>query len=46
MGRRSVLLIVAVVIAALGAAMVFLYVQGINDRAVADQDTRSGTSRH
>ncbi len=37
MGRRSVLLIVAVVIAALGAAMVFLYVQGINDRAVADQ---------
>lgn len=37
MGRRSVLLIVAIVIAALGATLVFLYVQGINDRAVADQ---------
>ncbi|MGH3470738.1 MAG: hypothetical protein ACRDPG_01670, partial [Nocardioidaceae bacterium] len=38
MGRRTILLIAAVVIAALGATLVFLYVQGINDRAVADQN--------
>lgn len=38
MGRRTLLLIAAVVVAALGAGMIFLYVQGINDRAVADQD--------
>jgi pilus assembly protein CpaB len=38
MGRRTVLMIVAVIIAALGATLVFLYVQGINDRAVADQE--------
>ena len=37
MGRRTVLVIVAVVIAALGAAMIFLYVQGIDDRAEAGQ---------
>jgi pilus assembly protein CpaB len=37
MGRRTLLMIAAVVIAALGAAMIFLYVQGINDRAEADQ---------
>lgn len=33
MGRRSILLIVAVVIAALGATMVFLYVQGVDAKA-------------
>lgn len=37
MGRRTLLLIAAVVIAALGAVLIFLYVQGINDRAVANQ---------
>ncbi len=37
MGRRTLLMIAAVVIAAIGAAMIFLYVQGINDRAAADQ---------
>jgi pilus assembly protein CpaB len=38
MGRRSILLIVAVVIAALGATMIFLYVQGIDNRAEAGQE--------
>lgn len=38
MGRRSILLIVAVVIAALGATMIFLYVQGIDNRAEASQE--------
>ena len=33
MGRRTVLLIVAVLIAALGSAMVFLYVRGADNRA-------------
>lgn len=33
MGRRSILLIVAVVIAALGATMVFLYVQSVDAKA-------------
>jgi len=33
MGRRTILLIVAALIAALGSAMVFLYVQGADDRA-------------
>lgn len=37
MGRKTILLIVAVVIAALGATLVFLYVQGVNQRATADQ---------
>lgn len=37
MGRRTVLMVVAIVIAALGATLVFFYVQGINDRAQADQ---------
>ncbi len=40
MGRRTLLMIAAVVIAALGAAMIFLYVQGINDRAEANQSPR------
>ncbi len=39
MGRRTVLLIVAIVVAALGSTLVFLYVQGINDRAVAGQES-------
>jgi pilus assembly protein CpaB len=37
MGRRAVLLIVAVVIAALGAGMVYLYATGANNRAMAAQ---------
>jgi pilus assembly protein CpaB len=37
MGRRTVLLIVAALIAALGATMVFLYVRGADSRAEADQ---------
>jgi len=37
MGRKTVLLIVAVVIAALGASLVYLYVRGVDDRAIADQ---------
>ncbi len=37
MGRRTVLLIVAALIAALGSAMVFLYVRGVDDRATEAQ---------
>lgn len=37
MGRRTVLLIVAVLIAALGTSMVFLYVKGADNRAQAAQ---------
>jgi pilus assembly protein CpaB len=37
MGRRSVLLSVAALIAAAGTALVLLYVQGINSRATAGQ---------
>jgi pilus assembly protein CpaB len=37
MGRRTVLLIVAVLIAALGTSMVFLYVRGADNRAMAAQ---------
>lgn len=37
MGRRAVLLIVAVLVAAAGTALVLLYVQGINARATASQ---------
>lgn len=37
MGRRTVLLIVAALIAALGSAMVFLYVQGVDNRATEAQ---------
>jgi pilus assembly protein CpaB len=40
MGRRTVLLIVAVVIALLGAGLVFLYVQGLENDSVADQAPR------
>jgi pilus assembly protein CpaB len=38
MGRRTVLLVAALVIAALGTTMVFLYVHGLNDQAVHKQD--------
>lgn len=37
MGRRVVLLIVAVLIAAIGTSMVFFYVRSADDRAIADQ---------
>jgi pilus assembly protein CpaB len=37
MGRRTMLLVAAFVVAALGTTLVFLYVNGVNDRAVADQ---------
>lgn len=38
MARRSMLLIVAILIAALGTAMIVLYVQGIDDRATEGQE--------
>jgi pilus assembly protein CpaB len=38
MARRSILLGVAFAIAALGTALIILYVQGINDRATAGQE--------
>jgi pilus assembly protein CpaB len=38
MGRRTLLLLAALVVAALGTTGVFLYVNGINDRAEADYD--------
>ena len=37
MARRTLLLVAAVVVAAVGTALIFLYVNGVNDRAVADQ---------
>lgn len=38
MGRRAVLLTVALLVAGAGTALVLLYVQGINSRATADQE--------
>jgi pilus assembly protein CpaB len=38
MGRRTLLLIAALAVAALGTTMVFLYVNGVNDRALAEQE--------
>lgn len=38
MGRKTVLLVVAVVIATLGASLVYLYVRGANDKAIASQE--------
>lgn len=38
MGRRTVLLVAALVIAALGTTMVFLYVHGVNNQALHKQD--------
>jgi pilus assembly protein CpaB len=37
MGRRTLLLIAALAVAALGTTLVFVYVNGINNRALADQ---------
>lgn len=37
MGRRTILLIAALVVAALGTALVFAYVRSADDRALADQ---------
>lgn len=37
MGRRTFLLVAALVVAAVGTTMVFLYVNGVNDRALANQ---------
>lgn len=37
MGRRTVLLIAAILVAAVGTVLVFLYVQGADDRALDDQ---------
>ncbi|QCW51222.1 Flp pilus assembly protein CpaB [Nocardioides dongxiaopingii] len=39
MGRRMVLLVVAVVMAVLGAGLVYAYAQGAEDRAADDYDT-------
>ena len=36
MGRKSIMLIAAVIVAALGATLVFLYVQSVDQRAQAD----------
>jgi pilus assembly protein CpaB len=38
MGRKSLLLVVAIIIAAVGATLVWLYVEGVNSRAIADQN--------
>lgn len=38
MGRRTILLITALVVAALGTALVFLYVRSADDRALAGQE--------
>jgi pilus assembly protein CpaB len=38
MGRRSILLVAALVVAALGTTMVFLYVNGVNNRADVKQN--------
>jgi pilus assembly protein CpaB len=38
MGRRTVLMLVAILVAALGSTLVFLYEQGINDRAIEKQN--------
>jgi pilus assembly protein CpaB len=38
MGRRTLLLIAAMVVAAVGTTMVFLYVHGVNSRALKDQE--------
>jgi pilus assembly protein CpaB len=37
MARRTLLLLAAVVVAAVGTGLIFVYVNGVNDRAVADQ---------
>ena len=40
MGRRTVILIAAFLIAGLGASLVFLYVQGVDQRAQADAEAQ------
>lgn len=40
MGRRAALLVGAVVVAALGTSLIFLYVSRVDDRALAQQDPR------
>lgn len=40
MGRKTILIIVAFVIATVGALLVFMYVKGVDDRAVAQQQPR------
>jgi len=40
MGRRTILIILALVIATAGALLVFLYVQGVDDRAVAQTEPK------
>jgi len=40
MGRKTIIIIVALVIATVGAMLVFLYVQGVDDRAVAQTQPR------
>ena len=40
MGRRTVLLIAAVLIAAVGTGLIFAYVSSVNDRALADQSPK------
>jgi pilus assembly protein CpaB len=37
-GRRLLLLIAAIIVAAFGTTLVFVYVNGVNDRAMADQN--------
>jgi pilus assembly protein CpaB len=37
MGRRTVLLVTALVVAAIGTVLVFAYVRGVDDRALKDQ---------
>jgi|tagenome__1003787_1003787.scaffolds.fasta_scaffold20929146_2 pilus assembly protein CpaB len=41
MGRRTMLLVAAFLVAALGTTLVFLYVNGANDRALANQRAKS-----
>jgi pilus assembly protein CpaB len=38
MGRRTIVMIVAFLIAAFGATLIFLYVQGVDSRALADAE--------
>lgn len=41
MGRRTILLLTAVIVAALGASLVYFYVKGADDRLLAKQDPKS-----
>ena len=46
MGRRTLLLVAALVVAALGTTMVFLYVNGVDERARGRLRPRRGPGRH